>query len=93
LYNIKVFYLNSILQKRIKIIGHSDRVGEATANQQLALLRAETVRDALVLQGVDPKRLQVVGSPNPPADVAPNQPLLLSRCVLFEPITKSINGQ
>lgn len=90
--NIKDF-LKQHSQKRIKIIGHSDRVGEATANQQLALLRAETVRDALVLQGVDPKRLQVVGSPNPPADVAPNQPLLLSRCVLFEPITKSINGQ
>lgn len=90
--NIKDF-LKQHPQKRIKIIGHSDRVGEATANQQLALLRAETVRDALVLQGVDPKRLQVVGSPNPPADVAPNQPLLLSRCVLFEPITKSINGQ
>jgi outer membrane protein OmpA-like peptidoglycan-associated protein len=90
--NIKDF-LKQHPQKRIKIIGHSDRVGEATANQQLALLRAETVRDALVLQGVDPKRLQVVGLPNPPADVAPNQPLLLSRCVLFEPITKSINGQ
>ena len=90
--NIKDF-LKQHPQKRIKIIGHSDRVGEATANQQLALLRAETVRDALVLQGVDPKRLQVVGSPNPPADVASNQPLLLSRCVLFEPITKSINGQ
>ncbi|MGB8686334.1 MAG: OmpA family protein, partial [Microcoleus sp.] len=90
--NIKDF-LKQHPQKRIKIIGHSDRVGEATANQQLALLRAETVRDALVLQGVDPKRLQVVGSPNPPAGVEPNQPLLLSRCVLFEPITKSINGQ
>jgi outer membrane protein OmpA-like peptidoglycan-associated protein len=90
--NIKDF-LKQHPQKRIKIIGHSDRVGEATANQQLALLRAETVRDALVLQGVDPKRLQVLGFSNPPADVAPNQPLLLSRCVLFEPITKSINGQ
>ncbi|MFB8797222.1 MAG: OmpA family protein [Microcoleus sp.] len=90
--NIKDF-LKQHPQKRIKIIGHSDRVGEATANQQLALLRAETVRDALVLQGVDPKRLQVFGSPNPPAGVEPNQPLLLSRCVLFEPITKSINGQ
>jgi outer membrane protein OmpA-like peptidoglycan-associated protein len=90
--NVKDF-LKQHSQKRIKIIGHSDRVGEATANQQLALLRAEAVRDALVLQGIDPKRLQVVGSKNPPADVEPNQPLLLSRCVLFEPITKSINSK
>jgi outer membrane protein OmpA-like peptidoglycan-associated protein len=90
--NIKDF-LKQHPQKRIKIIGHSDRVGEATANQQLALLRAEAVRDALVLQGIDPKRLQVVGNINPPVGVEPNQPLLLSRCVLFEPITKSINSK
>ena len=86
-------FLKQHPQKRIKIIGHSDRVGEASANQQLALLRAEIVRDALVLQGVDPKRLQVIGSKNPPADVEPNQPLLLSRCVVLEPITKSINSK
>ncbi|NJK65818.1 MAG: OmpA family protein [Microcoleus sp. SU_5_3] len=90
--NVKDF-LKQYPQKRIKIIGHSDRVGEAIANKQLAVLRAETVRDALVLQGIDPKRLQVVGSTNPPAGVEPNQPLLLSRCVLFEPITKSINNK
>jgi outer membrane protein OmpA-like peptidoglycan-associated protein len=90
--NVKDF-LKQHPQKRIKIIGHSDRVGEASANQQLALLRAEAVRDALVLQGVDPKRLQVIGSKNSPAGVEPNQPLLLSRCVLFEPITKSINSK
>lgn len=90
--NVKDF-LKQHPQKRIKIIGHSDRVGEATANQQLALLRAEAVRDALVLQGIDPKRLQVVGNINPPVGVEPNQPLLLSRCVLFEPITKSINSK
>jgi outer membrane protein OmpA-like peptidoglycan-associated protein len=90
--NIKDF-LKQHPQKRIKIIGHSDRVGEATANQQLALLRAQAVRDALVLQGIDPKRLQVVGNINPPVGVEPNQPLLLSRCVLFEPITKSINSK
>lgn len=90
--NIKNF-LQQHPQKRIKIIGHSDRVGEAAANQQLALLRAEAVLQALVLRGVDPKRLQVVGNPNPPAGVEPNQPLLLSRCVLFEPITQNINSQ
>lgn len=86
-------FLKQHPQKRIKIIGHSDRTGEVATNQQLSLRRAVAVQDALVLQGVDPKRLQVVGSNSPPADVEPNQPLLLSRCVRFEPITKSINSK
>ncbi len=86
-------FLKQHPQKRIKIIGHSDRTGEVATNQQLSLRRAVAVQDALVLQGADPKRLQVVGSNSPPADVEPNQPLLLSRCVRFEPITKSINSK
>jgi flagellar motor protein MotB len=86
-------FLKQHPQKRIKIIGHSDRTGEVATNQQLSLRRAVAVQDALVLQGADPKRLQVVGSDSPPADVEPNQPLLLSRCVRFEPITKSINNK
>ncbi len=90
--NIRDF-LRQHPQKSIKIIGHSDRTGEVVLNQQLSLRRAATVRDALVLQGADPQRLQVVASNSPPVDVAQNQPLLLSRCVLFEPITKSINSK
>ncbi|WP_377477520.1 MAG: OmpA family protein [Microcoleus anatoxicus] len=90
--NIRDF-LRQHPQKSIKIIGHSDRTGEFAINQQLSLRRAATVRDALVLQGADPQRLQAVASNSPPADVAQNQPLLLSRCVLFEPITKSINSK
>ncbi len=90
--NIRDF-LRQHPQKSIKIIGHSDRTGEFAINQQLSLRRAATVRDALVLQGADPQRLQVVASNIPPVDVAQNQPLLLSRCVLFEPITKSINSK
>lgn len=86
-------FLKQHPQKRIKIIGHSDRTGEVATNQQLSLRRAVAVQDALVLQGADPKRLQVVGSDSPPADVEPNQPLLLSRCVRFEPIAKSINSK
>ncbi|MEZ2251787.1 OmpA family protein [Microcoleus sp.] len=90
--NIRDF-LRQHPQKSIKIIGHSDRTGEVVLNQQLSLRRAATVRDALVLQGADPQRLQVIASNSPPVDVAQNQPLLLSRCVLFEPITKSINSK
>ncbi len=86
-------FMDQYPQKQIKIIGHSDRTGEIATNQQLSLRRAAAVRDALVRQGADPKRLQTIGSPNPPADVEPNQPRLLSRCVVFEPITKTINSK
>ena len=86
-------FMDQYPQKHIKIIGHSDRTGELVTNQQLSLQRALAVRDALVQQGADPQRLQAVGSPNPPPGVEPNQPLLLSRCVLFEPITKTINSK
>lgn len=86
-------FMDQYPQKHIKIIGHSDRTGELVTNQQLSLRRAVAVRDALVRQGADPQRLQAVGSRNPPAGVESNQPLLLSRCVLFEPITKTINSK
>jgi len=86
-------FMDQYPQKQIKIIGHSDRTGELATNQQLSLRRAAAVRDALVRQGADPKRLQTIGSPHPPADVEPNQPRLLSRCVVFEPITKTINSK
>lgn len=82
-------FLQQHPRKRIKIIGHSDRIGEAAFNQQLALRRAEAVRDALVLAGIAPQRLLTTGSKNPPPGVELDQPLLLSRCVLFEPITQN----
>ncbi|MEG4492819.1 OmpA family protein [Microcoleus sp. D3_18_C4] len=86
-------FMDQYPQKQIKIIGHSDRSGELATNQQLSLKRAAAVRDALVQQGADPKRLQTVGIPHPPGDVEPNQPRLLSRCVVFEPITKTIKSK
>ena len=86
-------FMDQYPHKQIKIIGHSDRTGELPTNQQLSLRRAAAVRDALVRQGADPKRLQTIGSPNPPPGLEPNQPRLLSRCVLFEPITNTINSK
>ncbi|MEG4986774.1 OmpA family protein [Microcoleus sp. BR0-C5] len=86
-------FMDQYPQKQIKIIGHSDRTGEISTNQQLSLRRAAAVRDALLRLGADPKRLQTVGIPHPPADVEPNQPRLLSRCVVFEPITNTINSK
>ena len=85
--NIKDF-LKQYPQKQLKIIGHSDREGNLVTNQKLAQKRAEAVRVALVEEGVDPRRLQVVASLKPPTDVESSQPLLLSRCVIFEPITQ-----
>ncbi|MGB3263757.1 MAG: OmpA family protein [Microcoleus sp.] len=86
-------FMDRYPQKHIKIIGHSDGTGEVATNQRLSLRRAAAVRDALVRQGADRDRLQAVASSIPPDGVEPNQPLLLSRCVVFEPITKSINSK
>jgi outer membrane protein OmpA-like peptidoglycan-associated protein len=88
LQQIKTF-LTQYPQKSLKIIGHSDSVGSPTVNQSLALKRAIAVQNELIQQGVDPKRLQVLGSTKPPKDVEYNQPLLLSRCVVFELIPSS----
>lgn len=78
-------FMSQYPQKHLKIEGYSDRVGSQKKNEALATQRAEAVRDALVEEGVDPRRLEVIGNPSPPPDVESNQPLLLSRCVLFEP--------
>lgn len=46
----------------IDLIGRSDAIGSAAANERLSLRRAQQVRDALVAQGVSPDRIgQVVG--------------------------------
>ncbi|MDY6804097.1 MAG: OmpA family protein [Cyanobacteriota bacterium] len=78
-------FMSQYPQKHLKIQGYSDRLGSQKKNEALATKRAEAVRDALVEEGVDPRRLEVIGNSTPPPDVESNQPLLLSRCVLFEP--------
>ncbi|MDJ0515456.1 MAG: OmpA family protein [Trichodesmium sp. MO_231.B1] len=77
-------FLSQYPQKHLRIIGHTDRTGNPEINQKLAIQRANIVRDALVKQGVDARRLQVTGQTNSPQDVEYNQPLLLSRCVTFD---------
>jgi OmpA-OmpF porin, OOP family len=47
---------------RLRIEGHTDNVGDATANQQLSERRAEAVRQYLVTsRGIDAARLTAVG--------------------------------
>ena len=46
---------------RLEIHGHTDSDGSADYNQQLSQRRAESVRQYLVLFGIDPSRLQAKG--------------------------------
>ena len=80
-------FLDQHPSKHLKLLGHTDPKGTATENQELAVARATKVKDVLVAQGVDPKRLQVEGTTNPPIGVKAEQIPLLSRCVEFELIT------
>ncbi|MCP3101251.1 OmpA family protein [Myxococcus sp. K15C18031901] len=47
---------------RIRIAGHTDGTGDAAANQQLARQRAESVRSALISDGVDANRVEVASA-------------------------------
>lgn len=46
---------------RIRIIGHTDNVGKAQANQILSEGRANSVRDNMIQRGIDPSRIEAEG--------------------------------
>ncbi len=46
---------------RIRIIGHTDNVGKANANQILSEGRANSVRDDMIQRGIDPSRIEAEG--------------------------------
>ncbi|HEY9850861.1 MAG TPA: BON domain-containing protein [Leptolyngbyaceae cyanobacterium] len=83
-------FLNRYPETNLRIIGHSDLTGDYIKNQQLALARAEKTRQALIQQGVDPRRLEAVATPNPPLGLDSRQPLWLSRCVQFQPVSLGV---
>ena len=43
----------------VSVVGHTDRTGSARRNAQLALQRAETIRDLLITEGLDPGLIEV----------------------------------
>ena len=80
-------FLEQYPNKHLKLLGHTDPKGTARENQELALERAKRVRDALIKQGINAKRLEIEGTINPPVGVKAEQIPLLSRCVEFEMIS------
>lgn len=46
---------------RIQIIGHTDSVGKAEANQRLSEGRANSVRNELLARGIEPERVEAIG--------------------------------
>ena len=71
----------------LRIVGHVDGSSDAEKRPQLALQRAEIVKNALETQGIDPQRLEAIGKPHPPLDVGFDRPLWLKRAVVFYPLT------
>ncbi|MBD2770820.1 BON domain-containing protein [Iningainema sp. BLCCT55] len=82
---IKLF-LNQHPMKRLRIIGYSYFTKSAIAAQKLALDRSKAVQQALINQGIDPSRLQVIGKTTLPPGIDSSQPTWLRRCVVLEPI-------
>ncbi len=80
-------FLDQYPNKNLRLLGHSDPKGSAKQNQQLALKRASKVKDILVTQGVDSKRVDVTTTKDTPLGVKAEQ-LSLFRCVEFQIIPR-----
>jgi outer membrane protein OmpA-like peptidoglycan-associated protein len=80
-------FLDQYPNKNLRLLGHSDPKGSAQQNQQLALERATKVKDVLVTQGVDSKRVDVTTTTDTPLGVKAEQ-LPLFRCVEFQIIAR-----
>ncbi len=71
-------------EMRLRIVGHTDRIGPATLNQEIAQDRAQAVQEILIEQGVSADRLEVQGVIDPPPDLEEPADDALSRTVRWE---------
>lgn len=53
--------LNQYPQTLLRVEGHTDQVGPEDYNQRLSERRAEAVKNALIQQNVDPRRVSAIG--------------------------------
>ncbi|MEG3921175.1 OmpA family protein [Microcoleus sp. T3_A4] len=79
-------YMEKNRTKNLRIVGYSDFKSTPVENQKLALERATNVKNILVRQGINGNRIQVASTKGRPEGVEANQPLWLSRLVVFEVI-------
>jgi outer membrane protein OmpA-like peptidoglycan-associated protein len=82
--------LNRYPDTTIKVVGYTDSTGSETHNQQLSELRANAVKNALVIKGVNAARVTTMGmgESNPIADNSTEAGRQLNRRVnvVIEPI-------
>src|SRR5690625_1258023 len=45
----------------IEVVGHTDRIGSKSTNDRLSMERAESVRNLLIANGLDPDRIRTSG--------------------------------
>jgi outer membrane protein OmpA-like peptidoglycan-associated protein len=80
-------FLNRYPKQSFKLKGYSYSQTQEPGSEQIALDRANALKQALTEKGIDPSRLQTQGLTDLPSGVDPTQPSWLSRCVIVEPIT------
>jgi outer membrane protein OmpA-like peptidoglycan-associated protein len=82
-YEIEKLYqlLSEDSEISIKILGHTDDVGNAEVNLNLSEARAQSVKDALILKGIDGNRIVVqgMGESDPIADNGSEESRALNR--------------
>lgn len=79
-------YMDKNRTKNLRVVGYSDFKSTPVETQKLALERATNVKNILVRQGINGNRIQVASTKGRPEGVEANQPLWLSRLVVFEVI-------
>jgi len=56
-----VAYLNANPERTALVEGHTDHTGDEQFNQGLSVQRSESVRDALISQGISTSRIKTIG--------------------------------